>query len=144
MLYHFKIHKVADGYWAEGLELKGCFTQGETLSDLKSNLEEALNLHLSEAHDSKVIFPMPQKKYSKTKGVIEVPVDPSVAFSLLMRMTRLKHKLTLKEMAQKLNYKNINTYAKLEKAKTANPELKTIAKIKNIFSDFPINLILTT
>jgi hypothetical protein len=47
-------------------------------------------------------------------------------------------------MAKKLNYKNINTYAKLERAKTANPELRTLANIKNIFSDFPINLLLAS
>jgi transcriptional regulator with XRE-family HTH domain len=59
-------------------------------------------------------------------------------------MTRLQNKLTLKEMAKILNYKNINTYAKLERAKTSNPELKTIAKIKSVFTDFPINLILAS
>lgn len=144
MLYHFKIHKESDGYWAECLELEGCQTQSDTLSELKENMQEVLNLYLSEPQDSKVVYPLPFKKTPKTKGVVTVYVDPSVAFSFLMRMTRIRNKLTLKEMAKKLNYKNINTYAKLEKAKTANPELKTIAKIKNIFSDFPINLILAS
>ena len=50
-------------------------------------------------------------------------------------------KLTLREMASKLKYKNINTYVKLEKPDTANPELKTIANIQKIFNDFPISLI---
>ncbi|MGZ3789771.1 MAG: type II toxin-antitoxin system HicB family antitoxin [Bacteriovorax sp.] len=144
MLYHFKIHKESDGYWAECLELEGCQTQSDTLSELKVSMEEVLNLYLSEPYDSKLIFPLPFKKTPTGKGVTKVHVDPSVAFSFLIRMTRIQNKLTLKEMAKKLNYKNINTYAKLEKAKTANPELRTIAKIKNVFSDFPINLILSS
>lgn len=57
-------------------------------------------------------------------------------------MTRIQEKLTLKQMAEKLNYKNINTYVKLERAKTANPELRTLANIKSVFVDFPIELVL--
>lgn len=44
-------------------------------------------------------------------------------------------------MAAILEYKNINSYIKLEKAKSANPELKTLAKIKKHFSDFPLEKI---
>jgi len=142
MFYHFKIHKDNDGLWAECLELVGCQTQADSIDELQENMKEVLNLFLSEPTDSKMIFPMPIQKKMKTKNIIEVEVDPSVAFSLLMRMTRLKKRLTLREMTEKLNYKNINTYAKLENAKTANPELRTLAKIKKVFSDFPIGLLL--
>jgi antitoxin HicB len=144
MKYHFKIHKESDGFWAECVELAGCHTEAETLSDLETNMAEVLNLYLSEPENSKILFPLPLKKTPNTRGVTLIPVDPSVAFSCLIRMTRIKHKLTLREMAKKLNYKNINTYAKLERAKTANPELRTLANIKNIFSDFPINLLLAS
>ena len=142
MYYYFKIHKEADGFWAECLELDGCHTQADSMDELLENMKDVLNLFLSEPIDSKMIFPMPLKKKNKATNIVEVAVDPSVAFSLLMRMTRLKKRLTLKEMTEKLNYKNINTYVKLENAKTANPELKTIAKIKKVFSDFPIGLLL--
>lgn len=142
MFYHFKVHKDIDGYWAECVELNGCQTQAEALQDLKISMEEVLNLYLSEPQGSKIIFPMPLKKSPPGSNILKIAVDPSVAFSFLMRKTRLQKKLTLKEMAKMLNYKNINTYAKLERAATANPELKTLAKIKNIFSDFPITLIL--
>jgi antitoxin HicB len=144
MLYHFKTHKVTDGYWAECLELVGCQTQADTHEELHVNMEEVLNLYLSEPQNSKLIFPLPLKRTPVVKGIVKISVDPSVAFSFLIRMTRLQNKLTLKEMAKILNYKNINTYAKLERAKTSNPELKTIAKIKSVFTDFPINLILAS
>ncbi|GAB4009959.1 MAG: hypothetical protein Fur0010_01610 [Bdellovibrio sp.] len=125
------------------MELKGCQTQADTMDKLESNMEEALNLYLAGPEKSLVIFPMPLKKKPRWSGgrITQVKVEPSVAFSMLMRQTRIKHGLTLKEMAQRLNYKNINTYVKLEKAKTANPELKTLANIMNHFSDFPIAMI---
>ncbi len=38
------IHEDADGgYWAEVPAIPGCMTQGETLSELKVNLREAVN-----------------------------------------------------------------------------------------------------
>lgn len=140
MKYHFKIHKESNGFWAECIELEGCSTQADTRSELNENMREVLNLFLSEPESSSLTFPMP-KKQNITKSVVAIEVESNVAFSLLLRMARLKRKLTLREMADKLQYKNLNTYVKLEKATTANPELKTLAKIKKYISDFPINLI---
>jgi antitoxin HicB len=141
VFYHFKIHKEKDGYWAECLELEGCHTQGESMDELRFNMEEALNLYLSEPEKSKVLFPLPLKNSKKMRRVEKVKVDPSVAFAMLIRQTRLKHHYTLKRMAEILEYKNLNAYVKLEKPKTANPELKTIANIRKHFSDFPIALV---
>ena len=37
------VHKAEEGgYWAEVPSLPGCFTQGETLEELKQNLHEAV------------------------------------------------------------------------------------------------------
>lgn len=36
------IHKENGGYWAEVPALKGCFTQGETIDDIKKNIKEAI------------------------------------------------------------------------------------------------------
>ncbi|MCK6594393.1 MAG: type II toxin-antitoxin system HicB family antitoxin [Bacteriovoracaceae bacterium] len=141
MKYHFKIHKEKSGYWAECVELEGCQTEADSLIELYSNMEEVLNVYLSEPESSKIIFPLPQKKQSNSEDFVAVSVDPSVAFSFLLRRYRLQKKITLKEMAEKLKMKNLNTYVKLEKASSSNPELRTLAKIKSILSDFPINMI---
>lgn len=143
MFYHFKIHKESNGYWAECIELEGCHAQGDTISELEADMEESLNLLLSEPMDSKHQFPFPSvdKKLVLKKNVKRVAVDSSVAFAMLMRQTRLKHRLTLRRMADILEYKNLNTYVKLEKAKTSNPELRTLQNIKNHFSDFPLDLL---
>ncbi len=141
MKYHFKVHKEKSGYWAECVELEGCQTEADSLIELYSNMEEVLNVYLSEPESSKLIFPLPQKKQSNSEDFVAVSVDPSVAFSFLLRRYRLQKKITLKEMAEKLKMKNLNTYVKLEKASSSNPELRTLAKIKSILSDFPINMI---
>ncbi len=46
--YTVKIHPAAEGgYWAEVPALKGCFTQAETLGEIKVLVEEAIECHLS-------------------------------------------------------------------------------------------------
>jgi predicted RNase H-like HicB family nuclease len=36
------VHQEPDGYWAEVPELPGCVTEGDTLDELYSNLQEAV------------------------------------------------------------------------------------------------------
>ncbi len=35
-----------DGWWAEVVDLPGCYSQGDTLEELKENLNEAIDLHI--------------------------------------------------------------------------------------------------
>jgi len=132
MHYHFKIHRESKGYWAECVELNGCVTQGDTKAELKANMEEALNLYLNEPDDSKVIFPLP-KRSVRTRNVEIVPVNPNIAFAFLLRRARLQRKMTQKKAAEALGMKNLWSYQKLERGKTANPALKTIAALKEVF-----------
>ena|ERR1700722_1292191 len=94
MLYHFKVHKEKDGYWAQGIELPGCFTQGKTLKELYSNMQEALNLYIEEPVfaypglpclgklrlaqpvDSDDLAALPDDSIKVTKTIIAVAVDP--------------------------------------------------------------------
>lgn len=55
MLYGFQIHRESDGYWAECIELKGCRSEGDTIEELKANLQEALDLYLSERDTKQII-----------------------------------------------------------------------------------------
>ena len=44
------VHKAEDdGFWAEVPAFPGCMTQGETMEELKSNLQEAIGLWLEAA-----------------------------------------------------------------------------------------------
>jgi predicted RNase H-like HicB family nuclease len=47
MTYTIAIHaEPTGGYWAEVPALPGCFSQGETMPELKANIREAIELYL--------------------------------------------------------------------------------------------------
>ena len=138
MKYHFKVTKEKTGFWAVCVELQGCSTQGDTREELLKNMKEALNLYLDEPADSKIVFPLPKKK-GLDPNLVEVPVEPRIAFAFALRRLRLKHKLTQKEIAQKIGITgSLNNYQRLENSDTANPVLETIVQIKKAFPDFPL------
>jgi len=47
MKFDVVLHKDGNGYWAEVPALKGCFTQGETVEEIKNNIKEAITAWLS-------------------------------------------------------------------------------------------------
>lgn len=131
MKYHFKLKKESEGYSAACIELAGCRTQGNSLKELKENLEEVLNLFLSENENSTLIFKTP--KEAKGKNIIAVEVDPTVALAMSLRQTRLKQGKTQTQMMEFLNIKNLSNYQRLEDPKKANPEFRTlIALVKKL------------
>jgi predicted RNase H-like HicB family nuclease/DNA-binding XRE family transcriptional regulator len=137
MRYHFKIHKEGSGYWGECVELKGCVSQGKNLQLLKKNLKEALDLYLDEPEDSKVIFPIP-KRCVKGKNILEIEADPQIALAFLVRTERLKRKWTQKTTAKELGIP-LYSYQRLEDSKTANPEWKTLIKLRRLFPQLNLN-----
>ena len=139
MVYHFKIHKEKDGYWAQCIELPGCFTQADSLKELHKNMEEALNLYIEEPHNSEDLAGLPKELTRKSKNVVSVAVDPLIAFAFLMRYFRIKYGLTQQEAAKKMGFDTLYSYQRLE-AKKCNPSLRMIAKIKKIFPEFSIDL----
>jgi predicted RNase H-like HicB family nuclease len=140
MKYHFKAHMSNQECWAECLELEGCVTQGRDFEDLKLNAYDALNLYLDEPEDSKVISPLPKSIPANKRNVFEVEVEPQIAFSFLLRQTRVAHGLTQKAMAEKLKMENLYSYQRLERR--ANPTLSTVKKIIDIIPDFPFQYVL--
>ena len=139
MFYHFKIHKEKKGFWAECIELKGAVTQGKTIEELEKMMKEALNLYLDEPSDSRLPVPLP-KKNVKGNNIVKVPVDPSIAFAIMLRHLRMKNKLTQRQIASRLGMKDIFSYQRLEKS--SNPRLSTLAKIKREFPDFNVDEII--
>lgn len=141
MQYHFKVHKEGKGYWAECIELKGCLTDADSMAELKAHMEEALNLYLSEPNGSTLVFPLPKRRVVG-KNVVLVSVRPWVALAFMVRRIRLLHGWTQRRAAEEMNIKSLWTYQKLESPKTANPEFKTLAKIKKAFPELEIDELL--
>lgn len=138
MKYHFKIRKEKDGYSARCLELEGCVTEGDTMGELRKNMEEALNLYVEEPEHSKELAALPNDKIRSSKNVIDVSLDPQIAFSFMIRYCRLKHRLTQQQAAKKMGFQDLYSYQRLE-AKKCNPTLKILSKIKKLFPEFSID-----
>jgi predicted RNase H-like HicB family nuclease/DNA-binding XRE family transcriptional regulator len=143
MKYHFKVHKEGKGFWAECIELSGCFTQADSMADLRKNMEEALNLYIEEPEDSKKLLPFPDNSISPSRSIVEVPVDPSIAFAFLVRYNRIQQGLTQKEVAERLGFDNLYSYQRLE-SKKCNPSLKTLTQLKKVFPNLSVDFVLNT
>jgi antitoxin HicB len=138
MQYHFRVHH-GQPAWAECIELKGCVTQGRTRAELNRNMVEALNLYLEEPRSSKVFFPPPER-IPRSQHVVSVEVDPSVAFAVLLRQSRLRSRLTQKEAARRLGLRSVYSYQRLERR--ANPSLATIKKVTILFPELSLDSVL--
>jgi antitoxin HicB len=141
MLYHFKVHKDGKSYWAQCIELEGCFTQADTKEELFLNMQEALNLYVEERSNSKDLASLPDKNIKITRNIVKVPLAPQVAFSFLVRYWRIKYGWTQKEAAKKMGFENLYSYQRLE-AKRCNPNLEIISLVKKIYPEFSVDLAL--
>ncbi len=139
MKYHFKVRKEGKFYWAQCIELEGCITQATSIRSLQENMKEALNLYIQEPEDSQTLASLPRKRFKKTRGTYEVPVDPEVAFAFMVRYYRIKNGITQNQAAKKMGFENMNSYQRLE-SRRCNPTLKMMQRIKSVFPDFSIDL----
>lgn len=142
MKYHFKVHKEGKGFWAECIELSGCFTEADSIEELRKNMQEALNLYIDEPKDSKKLAALPDNSIPTSRSIVGVQVDPSIAFAFMVRYNRIKQGLTQQEAANKLGFENIYSYQRLENKK-CNPTLKMLSQIKKVFPNFSIDLALS-
>ena len=136
MKYHFEVHEEEDGFWAECIELDSCFSEGNSLEELKVNLYEALEGVLVVDFKGKFAHPLPNPEFDENNDHLKIEVSPEVAFMVQLRAYRHQKHLTQSQMTEALGMKNRNSYVKLERQ--GNPTLKTLGKIKKAFPDFPI------
>lgn len=138
--YHFKIQPEKEGgFTAECLEIEGCRTQADSIDELRKNMKEVLNLCLDEPEDSRLTFPVP-RTFKKIPGNVEVvEPDQKILLAQLLRQARLKAGLSQQEMANRLQFKAISHYQKLEKR--ANPTFDTMIRLKRALPEFQPDLI---
>lgn len=137
MEYHFNLHRDEDTIWAEGIELPTCMTQGDTITELRLNLSEALDGFLDEPVGTNMTFPDPDKNIKPSDDILAIEVSPNIAFALQVRKIRLDKRLSQAEMQKKLGFKSRTSYTRLESTR-CNPSLTTIQKVFDVFPDFPI------
>ena len=93
--------------------------------------------------DSQELFPLPDSSIKKSKNIVEVTVDPQLAFSLLVKHFRIKYGLTQKEASEKMGFDKIYSYQRLEMG-NCNPSLKMLSKIKQLFPEFSIDYVISS
>jgi antitoxin HicB len=140
MYYHFKIHKEKKGFWAECVEIDGIFTDGRTRDELYENMQEALNLHMSEPAGSNIVFPCARKTI-KGRGIVKVKANHSVVFANELRRLRKEKGLTQTEAKEIMGLDHLTSYQRLENPKSANPKLSTLIRIKEAFPKFPLDML---
>ena len=136
MKYHFKVEAEDDGFYAFCIELEGCRSEGNTIEELQDNLQEALDLTLDEPAGSNYVFPLPDENTEESHDVISIPVDPQIAFALLVRQSRISKHWTQEQAQKALGLPNRTSYTRLEKK--GNPRLSTIEKVWEAYKDFPM------
>ncbi|MDR1388686.1 MAG: type II toxin-antitoxin system HicB family antitoxin [Treponema sp.] len=108
----------------------GILTYGSTLEGAKKMAVEAVSGLLESYLDHGDNFTIPEMPKSPDWYGIEV--EPGVAFVLWLRAMRKNHNMTLADVANKMGVK-YQVYQKLENPKLANPTLKTLKKLEQIF-----------
>ncbi len=119
-----------NAYLVEFPDLPGCLTFGNTIDEAKAMAKEALTGYLLSAMERGLAIPAP----SVISGATPIAPEPSVAFALWLRSARSQSGLTLTEAAEKLGVK-YQSYQKLENPALANPTLKTIKKLEQVFGE---------
>ncbi len=127
MKYFAHISKQKTGeYLVSFPELKGCFTEGETLEAAKKNASEALNGWLASNCDRNLNIPDPKPR--KGKNCYPIDVELQVGLAIILRKKRKMKHFSQNQVAKKLGITQ-QAYAKLEIPAKTNPSLSTLEKL---------------
>jgi antitoxin HicB len=107
----------------------GIMTYGNTLEEAKEMAAEAVSGLLESYLEHGDNFVIPEMSGADWYGV---KIEVGLAFALWLRTERKVHNMTLADVAEKMGIK-YQVYQKLENPKTANPTLKTLKKLEQIF-----------
>ena len=88
--------------------------------------------------DSKELTVLPDESIRTSKSIVEVAVDPQIAFACMVRYKRIQHGLTQQQAAKQMGFDTIYSYQRLEN-KRCNPSLRIITQIKRVFPDFSVD-----
>jgi len=119
-------------YNVEFPQLKGCYTYGKTLESALSYAEECLTGYLSSVIENN--FDLPTQDIKDLKNLYFIKPEINISFVIWLKNMRKQKGFTQKQIADILHI-SYQAYQKYENPKTANPTLKKISDIQNIFGD---------
>ncbi len=124
LIYPAVIHDDSDCFWIEFPDLKGCFTQGDTLEDVLSNAEEALECYaLSLLEDGKALpeASSPKKIVLKDKNtftsLIQADVDLAKNTRSVRKTLTIPSWLNDRALAENVNFSGVLQKALLKELK---------------------------
>ncbi|HOV38261.1 MAG TPA: type II toxin-antitoxin system HicB family antitoxin [Spirochaetales bacterium] len=127
------IYNTDDSVWyVEAPDIyEGILTYGNSLEEAKEMAQDALSGLIATYMEGGKEIQVPSKR--EGPNWYDIELSPNVSFAVWLRSMRKKSGMTLIEAADRLGVK-YQVYQKLENPETANPTLKTIAKIKKVFN----------
>ncbi len=132
MRYQAKIYLDDNRYSVEFPDLPGCFSDGATREEARTNAREALSLYLEEARDP--AWEIPRAKLHHGKNYEWVTPFEDVAIPLMIRHARLKHGMSQRQFAGLLGV-TIQQLQKLETPGKSNPTVKTLVAISEALDE---------
>jgi len=110
----------------------GILTYGTNLENAKEMASEAVSGLIETYLEHNISFSIPPA--NNAPDYYAIPLEPSLSLALWLREQRKSHNMSLADVAQKMGVK-YQVYQKLENPRTANPTLKTLCKIEQIFGN---------
>ena len=130
--YQARVYKDSERYSVEFPDFPGCFSDGTTKEEALENAREALSLRLEEARDFQWKVPKPTVR--KEFSYYWITPHPDVAIPLMIRQARLKHGLSQRQLAKRLNI-TVQQLQKLETPGKSNPTIRTLALISKALNE---------
>jgi len=128
MHYYAKIKKQGGAYLVSFPDMPNVNTYGDTIEEAIKNAGDAVNGVLQA--DFGRGFELPQAREYKGRGYYRIAVAPHIAVAYQLR--ELRRGQSQGEIARKLGV-SYQAVQKLENPKSANPSIKTLEKIAEIF-----------
>ena len=121
----FAGHMIKSGrYWAIEVPMLGVVTQGRTKKEAYEMIADAIEALVNKEGFKVDVYP-------GKGGYFEVSSqDLAAMIAFLLRRQRVKHGLSLAEVAGRLNSKSVNTYARYEQGKS----VPTVEKFNQLLS----------
>jgi len=150
--YYLKVHKDGDTFWGEFPDLEGCFTDGASKEELAANAVEALTGWISSVIErgfsrrdppgrgpSGTLGKIPRPTF-RAPGSIPVALPLAMGVALQLRWIREARRLSQQEVARRLGI-SYQAYQRFENPVKANPNLKTLERLSNIYQIPPEKLL---
>jgi antitoxin HicB len=115
----------------------GILTDGDTLDHAKEMASEAVSGIFAVNLKRGIHFSIPAP--IEGNDVYNIEIEPGLAFALWLRNARITRDMTLQDAAEKMGVK-YQVYQKLENPRTANPTLKTLKKLEQVFGAELVNV----